>query len=191
MIRICFDTASNFYHDYEDPFLYTPSDVRRYFRSKKMREKRFHGATACNSQDQKFTDFTGPLELLSFLLQADEIISFNGRKWDYIVLEQLIGEREVAALWLKPHYDLVGWRSYWSLKDSVSHFLPEIASSFDEVETERCVLMQSLNQYDDFTRGHLANTYRDTKFTFELLERYIESGDSSFKFQDDDQTCEI
>lgn len=116
-------------------------------------------------------------------MEADEIITFNGRVCDFIVLEKLVGINAMKCLWQRPHHDLSGWQGYYSLNSAVSKFLPNIAASFDQVQSDRLVeILDSLDS--QFIAGHLANTYRDVKFTFALFERYLASGDSEQTFND-------
>ena len=108
MRRICFDIGSSYYRGYG--WLEGPEESRGYFKGTTFR---FHAATAFDDANQIYRNFTDSNELFDYLVEADEIITFNGRKCDLIVLEHLIGEDAVKALWRKPHHDLSGWRGYW------------------------------------------------------------------------------
>lgn len=175
--RICFDIASNYYLGLG--WLEGPAEAREHWRGRSFT---FHAATAFDDASQRYSNFTDCNELFAYLAGADEIISFNGRKCDLIVLEHLVGEEAVGALWRKPHYDLTGWRGRWSLRDAIAD-LPVLASSFETVRVER--LAEIGGSYtNDFVAGHLADTYRDVKFTYELFQRYVASGDSDCTYRD-------
>jgi hypothetical protein len=185
MKRVCFDTGSNYFSDLHGLTL-EPSEARCYFKNK---EFEFHAATTFDSSSRKFKDFTDHKKLFDYLLRADEIITYNGRMCDLVVLEKLVGVEAMVNLWRKPHHDLRSWRGAFGLKNAVTRFLPDIAESFDSVETDRLAKIRNL--YDgkfiaghdgDFIAEKLANTYRDAKFTFALFRRYLASGDSECTF---------
>jgi hypothetical protein len=180
MRRICFDIASNYFHDGKDGFLNGPSDARAYFRDRTFR---FDAATVVDSANRTARDFTNYAELLDCLVSADEIISFNGRTSDLIVLEKLVGEEAMRMLWVKPHHDLRGWRNWFKLEIACSNLLPGIAASFNELEAERLTELRNSHK-SDFIAERLANTYRDAKVTLELFDLYLISGDSSRTFRD-------
>jgi len=180
MRRICFDTGSNYFHNTLHGFLNGPSDARWYFEDKTFS---FYAATTFDSSSRRFRDFTDYQKLFAYLLKADEIITFNGRTCDLIVLENLVGTEAMKSLWQKPHHDLRGWQGYHSLKSAVSKFMPKAAASFDQVESDRFAELRS-SLGSEFVAGHLANTYRDAKFTFALFRRYLASGDSEQTFHD-------
>ena len=180
MKRVCFDIGSSYFHNSLDGFMNEPSQARQYFEGKTFR---FYAATTFDSSSRRFNDFTDHKRLFAYLLRADEIITFNGRTCDLIVLEKLVGVEAMKPLWHKPHHDLRGWQGYNSLRSAVSKFLPNIAASFETVQTERQAKIR--NSFDsEFVAEHLANTYRDTKFTFALFERYLASGDSENTLRD-------
>jgi hypothetical protein len=105
MKRVCFDIGSNYFHNPLHGFMNEPAHAREYFKDKTFE---FHAATAFDSSSRKFKDFTDHKKLFAYLLRADEIVTFNGRTCDFIVLEKLIGEESMADLWRKPHHDLRG-----------------------------------------------------------------------------------
>lgn len=180
MRQICFDIGSSYFHNPFDGYMDKPSQARWYFEDKTFR---FHAATTFDSSSRRFKDFTDYKRLFEYLLKADEIITFNGRICDLIVLEKLIGIDAMKKIWQKPHHDLRGWQGYNSLKGAVSKFLPNVAASFDKVQSDRFAKIR--NSLDsEFVAEHLANTYRDTKFTFALFRRYSASGDSEQTFHD-------
>jgi hypothetical protein len=180
MRRICFDIASNYFHHGTDGFLNEPSDAREYFRDRTFR---FDAATVLDSSNRTAIDFTNSFELLECLVSGDEIISFNGRTSDLIVLEKLVGEGPMRMLWLKPHHDLRGWRNYFKLETACSGLMPGIAASFNKIESERLAKIRK-SYSSDFIASRLANTYRDAKVTLELFDLYLMSGDSSHTFRD-------
>lgn len=180
MKRVCFDIGSNYFHDPLQGFMNEPSQARCYFVDKTFK---FYSATTFDSSSRQFKDFTDHKKLFAYLLRADEIITFNGRTCDLIVLENLVGVEAMGALWRKPHHDLRGWQGYHKLETAVSKFLPGIAASFESVQSDRFAKLR--NALDkEFVAKHLANTYRDVKFTFALFTRYLASGDSECTFHD-------
>ena len=180
MRRVCFDTGSDYYWDGRRGFLNEPSQARACFKDRKFK---FYAATTFDSHIRRFTDFTDPQSLLSHLQSADEIVTFNGRTCDLIVLESVLGREAMDVIWRKPHHDLRGWKAF-SLKDSVGSQLPrDVASSFEEVENQRRHKTKKSCD-NEFISGKLGNTYRDTRFTYALFLKYLKSGSSEYTFHD-------
>ena len=177
--RVCFDIGSNYYWSSLKGFLNEPSQSRACFQDKKLK---FHAATTFDSYTRKFTDFTDPKSLLDHLQSAEEIITFNGRTCDLIVLEKILGEEALASVWNKPHHDLRGWKGF-SLADSVKSALPNKVGLFESTERKRLSTLLK-GTCDEFIRGHLANTYRDTKFTYALFLEYLKTGSREYTFRD-------
>jgi hypothetical protein len=97
------------------------------------------------------------------LVKADEIVTYNGRAWDLIVLEKLLGEEQMASVWRKPHHDLIGWgrdNCNWKLKskDAVRELLPKRALLWEAVKSERLSKIQK-DVPDELIADHLADTY--------------------------------
>jgi RNase_H superfamily len=180
MKRVCFDIATNLYRDpTRNAWLNSPEDARECFQEQTCK---FHAATMFDS-DKKYNSFSHHEELFAYLVNADEIITFNGRIYDLIALEHLIGESSVRALWEKPHHDLHDWRGQQSLRGAVERFLPELAPSFETTRKDR--LDEISKSYDNgFIASHLADTYRDVKFTYALFEKYRDSGGTDRTFYD-------
>lgn len=181
MKRVCFDSASNYYHDFKNGWLSEPGDARAGFGGKVFR---FDAATAFLHSTGKCFDIVDYHSLFDLLSEADEIITFNGRTCDLIVLESLIGEADMRSIWAKPHHDLRGWRGQNSLSGAVGLLRPERAQSFASMESARRTTLSKKKGYSDFTRERLANTYRDARFTLDLFRLYLASGDTEFTFQD-------
>lgn len=180
MKRVCFDIACNAFHNFRDGWLGDPITARQYFEQKDIR---FYAATACVCEAEDFIDFTDFGDLLGCLAGADEIVSFNGRVYDLIMLEKLVGRDAASAVWEKPHHDLAGWRGCHSLKEAVSRFLPQLAASFESAwVARRSDLLHA--SHSDFQRDQLAGAYRDSKFTRALFRQYVMSGDNDFTFRD-------
>jgi hypothetical protein len=181
MKRVCFDIGSNYFYNGLYGFMNEPSQARCYFEDKTFK---FYAATAFDSSSRRFRDFTDYKKLFAYLLKADEMITFNGRTCDFIVLERLVGTEAMRSLWKKPHHDLRGWGGEFKLASAVSEFLPNIKASFDTVQSNR--LDQIRKSYgNEFIAEHLANTYRDTKFTWVLFQKYLASGSSEHTFHND------
>ncbi len=180
MKRIAFDIACNYYKDQSAGWIDRPGQAREYYREK---PPKFHAATALDATTQQSTDFVDPRQLLDCLLGGDEIITFNGRIYDLILLENIAGPDAVRALWMKPHHDLAGWHYYWKLKDAIRFELgDDAAASYDPVKEAR--LNEIRGSYDEFIADQLSGTYRDAKFTLDLFERYRLSGKISQTFHD-------
>jgi len=179
MRRICFDTDSNYHHNGRNGYLNTPAQAREQFANASFK---FYGATAFIYETGECDDFCSPDDLLAFLIEADEIVTFNGRTCDLIVLESLTGPSPLKKLWEKPHHDLKGW-SGQSLRESIDRKIPKLKPSYDGGYYDaRYEELSSVKE--DFLREKLAGTYRDAKCTLELFRLYLASGDAEFTFQD-------
>jgi hypothetical protein len=179
MKRVCFDTSSSYFHSSLTGYLNTPEQAREQFRGRSFE---FHAATAFLYESGECFDFTDHEALFAFLIEADEIVTFNGRTCDLIMLESLIGEDSFKELWKKPHHDLKGWKAQ-SLKESIFWSIPDLNNSYDGLYFEsRYAELSSIE--NDFIRGHLAGTYRDAKSTLELFGLYLTSGDKDYSFLD-------
>ncbi len=179
MKRVCFDTASDYNYANFRPYLNTPEQARERFSGKSFT---FHAATAFVHETGEYFDFTNHDDLFAFLIEADEIVTFNGRTCDLIMLESLIDEDSFKKLWEKPHHDLKGWKNQ-SLEGSISLSIPELKQSYDGLYFE--AHYTELNSIkNDFIRRHLAGTYRDAKSTLELFRLYLASGDTDYSFLD-------
>jgi hypothetical protein len=180
MRRVCFDTASDYYWDGTRGWLNGPADAREQFRGRSFD---FRAATAFVHATGRSFDFLDPKDLFNCLAEADEIITFNGRTCDLIVLEFLVGEGAMRKLWHKPHHDLKGWKNNWKLQTAVDLLPKKVAQSFDSVKSARSIkLLQS--PYSDSTKDDLAGTYRDAKFTLDVFRLYLASGETQFTFRD-------
>ena len=186
MRRICFDIGSSYFWNGKKGFLNHPSQARDAFENEPFK---FYAATTFDSSLRKFQDFTDVKKLFARLEKADEIITFNGRTCDLIVMEKLLGYETMKTIWCKPHHDLRGWRMNFALKNAVRELLPDMVSSFDNVEQERLqdIRASSIKSTFDpeFIISHLANTYRDTKFTYALFLEYLKSGNQEYTFRED------
>ncbi len=94
MRRVCFDVASSFYYDSRDGWLEGPNEARCHFKDKKFK---FWAASAFDDLDRRIERFTNYDKLFATLVEADEIITFHGRKRDFVVIEKLIGEEAARA----------------------------------------------------------------------------------------------
>ena len=178
--RICFDIASNFYYSPLHVWLRGPNDARRHFIDHQFR---FDAATAFNAVTHEFVDFTDFEHFYEFLLSADELISYNGRLCDLVVLESLIGEDHMKGIWSKPHHDLSGWQNIFPLKESIRHHLPNLVSRWDTELEDRRIKLSTSNR-EDFLVSRLADTYRDSFFTYQLFKKYLEGGERERTFLD-------
>lgn len=177
MKRVCLDVSSSYWHQ---QWFDGPNDARAYFKGKTFR---FWAATTFDDSNQQFVDFTDCNELYSYLVKADEIITFNGRKCDLVVIESLVGEEAARAIWAKPHHDLTGWRMCWSLSAAIKEIVPHLASSYDSTIDERLAELGGHEELDR-TPNDLAGTYRDAKFTYAVFVEYLRSGDKDRTFSD-------
>jgi hypothetical protein len=176
--RICFDIACSYWP--ASGWRKEPNEARSRFLDfvdKANKPLRFWAATTFDDSNGQYKDFIDHKDLFAYLVDADEMITFNGRVYDLVVLENLVGEEPAKALWGKPHYDLAGWHIEWGLKRATEYFLPDLASSFESTFTERRAELGAPDA-DDRRLNDLAGTYRDVKFTYALFEKYLKSGDT-------------
>lgn len=181
MRTVCFDTASDYYHNSLLGYLNSPRQAREQFRGKSFK---FYGATAFVHETDQSSDFQSYKDLFDFLIEADEIVTFNGRTCDLIVLESLIGEDVFEKIWTKRHHDLKGWRAQ-SLDLSVGS-IPELKRSYDSLYESRYAERGVIS--NEFIRHHLAGTHRDSKCTLELYRLYLANGDRSCTFCDSEMS---
>ena len=181
--RICFDICCNYFIDRRHPWLDGPNDARRYLKNEPCR---FSAASAYDESIQEYLDFTDFNEFFSYLLHADEIITFNGRKYDLVAIENLIGEESAMKIWSKTHHDLSGWTE-WGLKDSINSCFPDKSADYSILFEKRKAELIGSGR-DDATADALANTHRDVTFTYMLFKKYFESGDSKQTFLDDSKS---
>lgn len=184
--RVCFDIQSSYFCG-PAVWLDDPYQARLHFRNTSFR---FWAATAFDDAAERYTDFDGCEELFATLIKADEIITFNGRKCDLIVLDSLMGEDACKSLWQKTHHDLTGWRGYWRLKDAVQNLLPESASQFESTCSKQRAHLTDCGWKDRMLKD-LSDTYRDVFFTYELFRKYRASGDSDRTYRDFDLVFEM
>ncbi|MGC2162765.1 MAG: hypothetical protein WA634_12700 [Silvibacterium sp.] len=188
--RVCFDIQSDFFiRPLALPLDDDPNEARWYlktqWRSRRKGTCKFQAASAFDDSNQQYMDFTDCNRFFAYLLNADEIITFNGRKYDFVVLENVVGEEAAKALWARPHHDLWKWEDYpRRLEEAVAHFLPQLKPRFEDVRTERRAELGPLDS-EDALLNWLAGTYRDVFFTYKLFLKYLESGDSGRTFCND------
>jgi len=114
--RVCFDLSCSLRYPQFHPWISTPAQARDCVPDGPCN---FAGATAYVSSKKRYVDFIDAQALLDCLLTADELITFNGRIYDLIALEKILGEEALKPIWCKPHHDLGGW-SRWELRASVA-----------------------------------------------------------------------
>src|SRR5262245_11335909 len=106
--RLCFDTESNGRWPYDWPWgdiAYRRAEIHSW-------KSRFDAGVVYDQSKRSYQAFgTDQIDdLVTYLATADELVSFNGRRWDLLILENLCGrERIRKELWSKPHHDLHGW----------------------------------------------------------------------------------
>jgi hypothetical protein len=178
--RVCFDIACSLFHDQRHGWIEGPNVARRYFADQKCR---FDYATAFDDSIHQYVDISDCQELFEYLSKADELITFSGRIYDLVGLEQIVGEESTKALWGKPHHDLNGWRGYFSLQGAVREFLPNDLSRYDLIKAKRReeLMNAGRGERDSSTLG---GTHRDVFFTYNLFLKYMESGDTDRTFND-------
>ena len=181
MRRVCFDIESNYYAP-KTVGINAPWEARAGFEGKKFR---FDAATAFDSSAKSYRDFTDPRKLFDLLLRADEIVTYNGRVCDLIVLEKIIGVDEMAHIWRKPHHDLIGWGFDWNvtLEEAAKKLLPRKFASWDASKSER--LEKIRKAHPEFVAEKLAGAYRDARFTFALFRLYEKSRDRCHTYRED------
>lgn len=177
--RICFDIQSSYFYNPVRGWLGEPNRARHIFRGEKFN---FWAASAFDDLNRQYLDFTDYGRLFEYLVGADEIITFNGRVCDLVVLESLVGEEPMKVLWAKVHHDLAGWQEY-KLERAVRLLLPDLASHFESMYYERFRQLRDAGT-NERTSHDLAGTYRDVSFTYALFEQYLQSGELSNTFVD-------
>jgi hypothetical protein len=177
-MRVCFDTASNYFWNGLGGYLNTPEQARCAFEGFNFR---FDCATAVIIESRESFDYTDHRELFALLEQADEIVTFNGRTCDLIVLEKLLKPEESRKLWAKPHHDLKGWLEQ-SLEASAKRFSPELGVQYGRLRQQRVAILEVSKTLNDFQTSALAGTYRDAWVTFELGCAYLKSGNTDFTY---------
>jgi hypothetical protein len=178
MKRVCFDTGSNYFYDpTRNGWLRDPAHAREHFSAKKLR---FDCASALIvGESTTAYDFVNAKDFVEFLTEeADEIITYNGRKCDLIVLEHAIGEHAMEGVWHKPHHDLTGWPTDYGLRITISKLLPDLAQNYDSIREDRSKMLidQGLSR---FIALKLADCYRDATFLAKLWDLYSASGSIS------------
>jgi len=113
------------------------------------------------------------------LVLADEIVTFNGRTCDLIVLEKLLTPEESEKLWHKTHHDLKGWLDQ-SLEGSATRYSCNLAVAYRRLREQRLADLEMSTAYTDFQRQALAGTYRDALVTSELVLAYLNSNNREF-----------
>jgi hypothetical protein len=183
MRRVCFDIESNYYWNGMQGYLNGPADARAVFSGHHFR---FDVATAFVYETQKSLDFTDPAKLFECLLEADEIITFNGRTCDLIVLESFMGQDALRLLWQKPHHDLKGWQGHQKLEGAVRQLLPQQSETYDQILSARELELTNTT-HSLFIRNKLARAFRDARVTLDLFQLYQASGDTESTFRDGDK----
>ena len=121
--------------------------------------------------------------LFGLLESADELITFNGRTCDLIVLEKLLEPEESRLLWTKCHHDLKGWLEQ-SLESSARRFSPGLATQYGLLRQQRFADLETAYGSNEPLRNALAGTYRDAWITSELARVYCNSDNKIFTFTD-------
>ncbi len=178
MQRLCFDTASDYFWNGSKGYLNTPEQARAQFEGYAFK---FYAATAIDFDSNQVTTYESVDLFLEDVLAADELVSFNGRTCDLIVIETFAEPEQVEALWAKTHHDLKGWLGCQKLSALAQKTAPTEFVDFD-------ARVVSLTK--DFVKaGHidwiaekLANTFRDSYFTNLAFAAYIASGDRDNTF---------
>jgi len=176
--RMCFDTESNCFKHYSEPWGDIP--YMRAFIARKQ-DLAFHAGVICDRTHGRYLLFSSA-ELEAFiahLSEADELVSFNARRWDLLILEAVCGrDRIERMLWSKPHHDLRGWRS-GSLEDVAHSVLGVSQEDWRGIRERRFAELDAQRRLD---ADKIANAWRDTHFTSELFKRYLAEGSGSRSF---------
>jgi hypothetical protein len=91
---------------------FLPTDgIREYFRDRTVR---FHCGVIYDAIRRRYHTFRPDeaSKMVEMLSQADELISFNGKRWDLLMLEKQVGRDCVdRSLRRIHHHDLSGWQA--------------------------------------------------------------------------------
>jgi hypothetical protein len=179
MIRhMCFDTESDAYRGVEYGWGEEPDDIRWYF-ERRRRPVSFHCGIVYDASRHRYHDF-GPnqaSEMLNLLSQADELVSFNGKRWDFIILETQLGyDRVELSLAGIRHYDLWGHKGQWSLRGLGRSVLSknEMKRLDDESHEARYVAAG----FGDFLSSRLSKCARDVQLTYAVF-RHLQDDDGT------------
>lgn len=122
-----------------------------------------------------YMEFTDPRKLVDELLSADELISFNGRRCDLLILEKFCGDDYVRPLWDKVHHDLFGYRYCYSLDALAMNLIGEEATAQWERSLEEHREKLVASGQSDFWAISWSDVRDDVDRTYAVFEQYIHS----------------
>jgi hypothetical protein len=157
--RLCFDTESDARWHYTWPW----GDIPYRRAEIKTWKIRFDAGVVFDASTGRYHAFDADQadDLVSYLATADELVSFNGRRWDMLILENLCGEDTIQnKLWSKPHHDLSGWRGFYGLEDLSRYMLPTEFPTWGSLHTVRHQEMMN-HGWTDWSASRVAKAWRD------------------------------
>jgi hypothetical protein len=170
--RMCFDVEGSGYLPVEYGFL--PADgIREYFQDRTVR---FHCGVIYDSIRRHYRIFRPDQasKMVSMLSRADELVSFNGTRWDLIMLEKHVGRDYVErSLRHIRHHDLSGWRGQFDLRGLARSMIPR-------ARLERLNNFQRHKDYyvaagfDDFLSHKLSKCRCDVQLTYAVFRLYLD-----------------
>src|SRR5262249_35418344 len=137
--RMCFDTESNAFYPWQYGFQ-PPEVVRGYFEDRTVR---FDCGVIYDTSSKRCYEFLSGREqaalMVDMLSHADELVTFNGTRFDFIILEkQVRRERIDSVLRRIPHHDLSGWRGQFELRALAGRVLtPNVVRYLDNPQPHR------------------------------------------------------
>jgi hypothetical protein len=166
--RMCFDTENGAFLSPVYGFG-TEDGIREYFRDRSVR---FDCGVVYDVLRRRYCAFREAGKMVAMLSRADELISFNGKRWDFIMLEKQVGPDCVdRSLRRIHHHDLLGWQGRYELRALARSVMPK-------EEMER---LDDYQQYDghynglgfgEFLSGRLSKCRCDVQLTYAVFRRY-------------------
>jgi hypothetical protein len=185
--RLCFDIESDRYWSLAWGWG-TVQERRSIIRDWKVR---FDAGVVYDASTGRYRAFdAGRLdEFVTYLATADELVSFNGRRWDLLLLENLSGEGKIReALWSKPHHDLHGWKGRYEKDDLAKTVLPPAAHALDDKWTKwhPKLLGKEPTRFD--RPDKVKKGWMDVSLTCEVFRLYLAEGDGTCSYRPDNET---
>lgn len=170
---MCFDTEGSGYLRPEYGF--QPEDViREYFRD---RHVRFDCGIVYDAVNRRYRIFSSSeaRKMVGMLSQADELVSFNGKRWDLVMLEKQVGRECIdQSLRRIRHHDLSGYKGQYELNELSRSVLP--VQEMDRlVQYRRYKAYYETRGFDDFQSSRLSKCRCDVQLTYAVFRRYIVS----------------
>ena len=168
---MCFDTESSAFYPWRYGFQ-SPEVVRGYFEDRTVR---FDCGIIYDAASKRYHEFLSGREhaglMVDMLSRADELVTFNRTRFDFIVLETQVGrERIDSTLRRIPHHDVSGWRGVFELRALAGRVLqPDAVTILDDLKPHRDRYLAS--GLSDFLSEKLAKCRCDVELTYAAFEQ--------------------